>query len=405
METQEAKEKATLKNFNIIINSKHFSTSLVEILTVLLEKSNEINIDDLDQTQKQNVILYKDHMRLRKACSALIHNFTSKTPENGFSEGPIIKQVYKKLTQNMKYFFPDSSTDLFYLRNDNGAVVTIIPSIDMGLVVKNMTEDDMKKIWGYLYMLYISAVGMISEVNSATKSEEIQKNINEMREKVTKLGLMKDGKIFNPFVGLQTDSGIYNVETMFSNVEQSNPSGPNMMDMMKMAGIDKLIDVEQLKEQLNNVKQEEITDATKNITKLIGAENDPDINDVCLTVTEKIITTLKSNPNAGIENVFNMTGDITKELSGKLNKDKMAKVASKLMDFLQNGEANLKKMKDENGNPIGEQIMKSLEGPLKLAQSFQPGQMPNFSQCQTMMAQVNETITQLKKDTENGMQK
>lgn len=390
----------TQKNFNILINNKHFITSLTEILNILSNKSKEINIDELDLNLKHNVILYKDHVRLRKSCAALIHNFTSPNPENGFKEGPIIKKVYKTLTQYMGHFFPNSSNELFCLHNENGAVVTIIPSIDFGLVTKHMSENELTNLWGYLYMLYISTVGMIVEANKHKKEEKVGENLPEMREKVTKMGLMKDGKIFNPFVGLHTESGNYDVETMFSNIDKTAPTGPSMEDMMKLTGVDKLIDLGQLKEQLNNVKQEDIRDATKNITQMIGAEGDQDVDDVCSTLVGEIVKELKANPNAGLQNLFDITGKITGNLGNKLDKQKMAKTATKLMGFLQNGESNLKNLTDNQGNPIGEQIMKSLEGPLKFAQNFQPGQTPSLAQCQNMMMQVNETVSRIKKENE-----
>ncbi len=251
-------------------------------------------------------------------------------------------------------------------------------------------------------MLYISVVGMISEASGHSKDGEVWRIVSEMRDKITKMGLMKDGKIFNPFVGLHAESGNYDIETMFQNVDKTTPTGPSMEDMMKMTGVDKLIDIPQLKEQLNNVKQEDISDATKNITKLIGAEEDPDINDVCTTLVEEIVTELKANPNAGIQNLFDITGKITGTMGNKLDKQKMVKTATKLMSFLQNGESNLKKMTDDQGNPIGEKIIKSLEGPLKFAQSFQSGQTPSLAQCQNMMAQVNETVSQIKKESEKN---
>jgi hypothetical protein len=405
MENSETREKMTQKNFNILINNKHFVTSLIEILTMLSNKSKELNIEELDLNQKHNVICYKDHVRLRKSCAALIHNFTSPNPESGFTEGPLIKKVYKTLTQNMDHFFPESNLDLFYLQNANGAVITIIPSIDIGLVARRMTEEELKGLWGYLYMLYISAVGMILEANEHKKEGKVWEILPAMRERVTKLGLMKDGKIFNPFIGLQGESGNYDVETMFSNVDKTTPSGPSMEDMMKLTGVDKLIDVSQLKDQLNNVKQEDISEATKNITKLLGAESDQDVNDVCSTLVEGIVTELRANPDAGIKNLFEITGKITETMGNKLDKGKMAKTATQLFNFLQNGESNLRKMTDEQGNPIGEKIMKSLEVPLKFAQSFQPGQTPNLAQCQSMMAQVNETVSQIRKETEKGATK
>jgi hypothetical protein len=394
----EERTKMTQRNFNILINNKHFVTSMVEILDLLTIKSSELDLNSLDLNVKQNIRSFKDHTRLRKSCAALKYNFTSQTPEHGFTEAPIIKKIYRTLTQNLSKFFPEPSTELFCLHDDNGAVVTIIPSIDMGLVTKNMSPEELNTLWGYLYMLYISSVGMILEANEHKKEGKVWDILPSMREKVVKMGLMKDGKIFNPFIGLQVESGNYNIETMFENVEKSTPSGPNIEDMLKLTGVDKLIDIGNLKEQLNNVKQEDINDATKNITKLLGAEDDQDINDVCSTLVEGIVAKLQSNPDGGIKNLFEITGEITKTMGDKLDKDKMAKTATKLFSFLQNGESNLRNMTDDKGNPIGEKIMKSLEIPLKFAQNFQPGQTPNLAQYQSMMAHVNQTVSQMKEE-------
>ena len=80
----------------------------------------------------------------------------------------------------------------------------------------------------------------------------------------------------------------------------------------------------------------------------------------------------------------------------------MAKTATQLFNFLQNGESNLRNMTDEKGNPIGDQIMKSLEVPLKFAQNFQPGQSPNLAQYQSMMATVNDTVAKIKEQNSSS---
>jgi hypothetical protein len=71
----------------------------------------------------------------------------------------------------------------------------------------------------------------------------------------------------------------------------------------------------------------------------------------------------------------------------------MGKVAGQLNNFLQNGEENIKHMKDSEGNPIGENIMASLKGPLEMAQMVtKGGATPNFGEMAAMMTQVTQAM-------------
>ena len=397
MDNNTLASNANQKKMNILINNKHFVTSLVEILDLLSNKSNELDLSTLDLDSPQNVRLYKDHTRLRKACNVLKYNFTSDDADENFAEGQIIKKVYKTLTTNLSLFFPDSKLELFSLTDKNGAIVTIIPSIDIRLIAKTMNESELNTLWGYLYMLYVSAVGMILEANDHKKEGKVWAIIPQMKEKITQMGIMKDGKIFNPFIGIAQDNEKYDVNTMFQNVEKSNPTGPSMDDVLKLAGVDKLVDIDHLNDQLKNVKQEDISEATKNITKLLGAENDEDINDVCSTLVEGIVSDLRANPDRGIKNMFETAKSVTEKIGNKLDKSKMEKTAMQLSRFLQNGESNLKNMTDDKGNPIGDKIMKSLEGPLKFAQNFKSnGEPPNLAQYQNLIAQVSKSMNDIK---------
>lgn len=391
---EDNKEKVNQKNFNILINNKHFVTSLIEILTMASNKSDELKVDQLNLSEKHNLVIYKDHVRLKKSCDGLIKNLND---DNSFQLGAIIKKVYKTLTQHLNLFFPDSSIDLFYLQNKDGAVITIIPSIDLGLVVKHFTQDELDKFWSYMYMLYISAVGMILEANEHKKEGKVWSIIPAMRERVTKAGLMMNGKIFNPFVGMQGESGNYSMETMFENVDEYKQTGPSIEDMMKLSGFDKLVDVSQLKEQLGNVQQEDIGETTKTITKMLGAEEDQDINEVCSTLIEGIFSEFKANPNANIGNLFEMTG----KMRDKIDNKKMEKTATQLIQFVKNGEDTLKNMTDDNGNPIGEELFNSL----KMLTGSQQGSMLNFAQCQNMMTHVTKTMSQFKNNAEKGKPK
>lgn len=374
---------------NILINNKYFVVSLIEILDLLLKKSNEVNLETLDMEMKQNIRLYKDHLRLRKACNALKYGFTSDDKE-GFEEGKIIKKVYKTLTNNLNLFFPNPQKELFSLTDSNGAIVTIIPSIDINLVFSNMTDDELNVLWGYMYLMYISAVGMITDANGHRKEGKLWEIVPKIREKIIKMGLMKNGKIFNPFIGLSADSHNYSTSTLYENVEELKPTELSIDTVLQMSGVDKMVDLNHLNDQLKNVKEEDISEATKNITKLLGAENDADINDVCKTLVEGIVSDLKSNPEGGIKNMFETAKSVTEKIGNKIDQNKMAKTAGQLSHFLQNGEENLKNMKDNNGNPIGDNLMNTLQGPLQFIKNYQSDAPPSLEQLQQLMSQMNQ---------------
>jgi hypothetical protein len=59
---------------------------------------------------------------------------------------------------------------------------------------------------------------------------------------------------------------------------------------------------------------------------------------------------------------------VTDKIRTSIDPNKMKKTAGQLSSFLQNSEAKIKDMKDEKGNPIGSQLMETLEAPLKMAQ-------------------------------------
>jgi hypothetical protein len=369
-------------------NHANFTLSLIELLNLLSNKSLEKNLDD----DKLGTNILKSHLKLRSVCNELKEGFTS---DETYDEGRIIKKVYKVLTQYVDKLYPEPAMDLFSLKNEEGKTVTIIPGLDINLVAKDFTDDEKKILWSHLYMMYISSVEMISVVNGHKKNKVVYKLLGKMRNKVVEMGVLKKDNFFNPFIGVgsSNDMDDYNVETMYENIENVPLStGPSMEDVIKLSGVDKLVNIDQLNDQLKNIKDEDITSATQSITKLLGAENDSDIGEVCGTLVQGIVADLKANPNGGIKSMFDTAKSVTEKVGGKLDKDKMKKTAMQLGDFLKNGGENLKNMKDDKGNPIGANIMESLKLPLQLVQSMEKGKSIDPSQYMNLMNSINRTV-------------
>jgi len=378
-------------------NHANFTSSLIELLNLFKIKSLEKYPDDDNQEFDKNNKTYKYHLKLRSVCDELKNGFIH---DAGYDEGRIIKKIYKVLTQYIDNFFPNPTLELFSLKNEDNRTVTIIPGLDINLVCKTFSEDDQKVLWSHFYMMYISAVEMISSVNEHKKNKIIYQLLGKMRNKVVDMGIIKKDKFFNPFigVGINDESENYNVETMYENIENMPAStGPSIEDVINLSGVNKLVDLEQLNEQLKNIKDEDITSATDSITKLLGAEKDSDVGEICGTLVSEIVADLKSNPNGGIKSMFGTAKSVTEKIGEKLDRTKMQKTAQQLGNFLKNGGENLKNMKDENGNPVGANIMESLKLPLQLAKSMESGKPLDPSQYMNLMSSLNSATHNLPK--------
>lgn len=358
----------TQKNLTVAINFQYFTSSMFALLNMLHEKSEEIEL--INKTEN----FRNKHLKFRKACAELKNIFACGGENNDEiveKRGMIVKKVYKVITQYLTNLYPEPDVKLFSLLNDKKEKVTIIPGLDIGLVVTLLDEAEMKKLWCNMYTLYICSTTMI-HINNTERKNKVLELLPKLKEKAKEYSA--EGFMFNPFVGITNDGSNrddLDVNTMFSGIEQiKQPTSEEAMDnLLKMTGIDKLVDVSKLNEQLKNVSQNDIDDATKNITKLLGAENDEDVNEVCATLVENIVKTLKENPEASIPNMFNIAKQVSNNVSHTLESNKMKKTANQLSHFMKNGEKNLKNLKDDKGNPLGKSVLDSLMLPMQLLQA------------------------------------
>lgn len=397
------------KKIKIITHHKYFTASFIEIINILLEKSNEIDITKLNPENKVELKLYYGHTKFRTVCHELKDGFSNN---DQYNQGRIIKKIYKVVTLNLDKFYPTPTKELFTLRDEDGAIVTIIPGLNINLVTSTMSDEELENLWDYMYVMYISSVSVVALFNEHKKGKVVEL-LPEMRERVLKSGVLHRGKgMANPFMGLASDAvseGKYDVETMFKDVDTIQaPSGDLMDNLFEMSGVEKLVDIKQLNEQLKNVKQEDIDEATKSITKMLGAEHDSDVAEVCGTLVNGIVDDLKKNSDKGIQGMLDTAKIVSKTIGQKIDKNKMGKTVDKLANFMKDGESNLKNMKDDKGNPIGEKIMDSLKGPLEMAQKMSKNQggMPDFSNMASLLSQVTNIANTMKGgDTDEKIKK
>ena len=380
------------QNFEFVVNHRHFITAVVSIMDTLKDKSIE-----LMETSGSKA---KYHDRLQKCCDKILVQYRSDT--DNLNEGKIIKKVYKTLRDNLT-LLRDKDGALFTVKDSDNKIMTIIPGIDIGLIYKNFEEEEKAKFWQFMYLMFISSVKMIHSANETKmhtgKNKEIFEHIESMEKELTRTGLTVRGMAFNPFVGLDgvSSKDEFGVNELYSgDVPKQAPMGIPGVDInmvLQQLGIQNVVDIDKINDQLKNITEAEIQDATQNITNIIGASDDPDVADVCNTLVRSIVENLKEN---GISDMMGTLQSISQSVGDKIDPTKMQKTANTMNGFMQNSESQLRNMKDESGNNIGEKLFAAMGNPLNMAKEFSEGKMPQMPQ----MPQMNTTSRDSSESTE-----
>lgn len=353
------------EDFDMQVNMNFFANSVIDLCNLLLKKSGEAVLE-------QNKKKFDRHEGLRKSCNTLKNGFSDQM-NSGIDSGKIIKKVYKTLTANLDYLHPQEKQELFFLK-DNNEIVTIFPGVDIGLVVHSISKDERKVLWGNILMAYISATNMISAFNKK-KDEKVWSILPQLQKKVVDYGIIQNSLFFNnPFVGINNQTGKYDVNTMFSNLNKNQetaqelPGEMNPDNMLKMVGMDKLFDMKKLSTQLKDIKTSDIEEATNNVSKILGAEKDSETNKLLESLVNGVVNKLK----AGGDNLdmFSLAKSVAKETEQTVDPKKLKGVAGHFTNFMNNSTNMLKNVKDEKGNPIGEQLFNSMKIPLQFMQGM-----------------------------------
>ena len=357
------------QNLELLVCNKHFVTSAISIVELVLNKSKELETTNIIKSGD------KSHTRLQNACMDVSMNYKNNftTESTAVDHGKIIKKVYNVLKTNLSEL-SSKNNNLFAQRNEKNQIITIIPGVDIGLVVPYLTEDEKTNLWNYVHLLFISSVKMIFSINKHNREGKIWGTVEVLEKELSKTGIMINGSLFNPFVGVGDDTGELTADSVIENAQNVQTKSNSMLESLGVGSLGNMMDMNKLNDQLKNISQEEIDIATKNIAELLGAGNDSDVKDVCSTLVSNIVTDLKEN---GLQNMFATASSVSAKIKGKIDMNKMKKTTGMVVDFMKNSDEKLSKMKDEKGNPIGSNLLKQLSIPLQMAKMF--GQDKNTS--------------------------
>jgi hypothetical protein len=176
---------------------------------------------------------------------------------------------------------------------------------------------------------------------------------------------------FNVFMGVsETDTGDINMDSLMAK-DINIPGTEANAGFLGNLGLGNLMNLNSLSDEIKKFTDNDVNDTVDTLGELLG--NDSDVKDVCSTMVKTVIDDLKMN---GIENIFDIAQRVTSKLGGVISPEKMAKTAYKMGDLMENNKDKLKDLKDENGNPIGENLFKQFQSTFSMAKNMMPTEPP-----------------------------
>lgn len=345
-------------NKKMVSQMQRYTASTIGVLDILrtaCEKTDETNLSKSE---------LRTMTRFMEASEKFIDSLKKQTEDLNYTRP--IKKAFNTLKEgNACELLKNKDSELFNLRDKNNRIITLMPGMDLRFGYKFLEEDEKKHFWQLIYLFCYSVFNMIRLTNSEkiTKYPMILEMTEFLEKELGKTGVMFNRQIFNPFIGIDGNKTEFGVNELFTGGVLPNKQSVSIESVLNMLGVDKLFDEKQLNDQLKNIGDEQINEATSKITDMLGAANNPDIKEVCNTLIQDIVLNLKEN---GISNIGDTLMNVAKNARGKIEMDKMKKTAASVRSFMQNGKEKMKDMKDAEGNPIGEQLINSLAVPMSM---------------------------------------
>lgn len=296
----------------------------------------------------------------------LIDNLKELDPNFDYTR--FVKKAFSILRQEDSCtLLKEKNPNLFNLRDENNKKITILPGIDLSVGYKTLTEDERTNFWQYMFLFSSSIFNMIkiSNPEKFSKYQHVEQTNQFISVHLMKTGVLFNDKIFNPFIGLGEKDGSYELNDMFTQGELPKQPNVSIESILKMLGVDKMFDEAKLNEELKKINDTQMKEATDGILKLMGAQNNPEVKEVCDLLVQDIVSKLKEG-GFSLSNMSDTMFKVAENAKNNIDMNKMKKTISSMQNFMENSQEKFKNMKDENGNPIGEQLMSKMAGPLNM---------------------------------------
>ena len=367
---------------NIVVNNtnkdmvnyiQRFTASSISMLNLL--QTGCLKQKDMDTQNKDQRAKEKFMESSQKFIDAV------KNPNDEFDYTRFIKKAFITLkTKEQCTQLVAKYPELLNIRNEYNKIITILPGLDLQVGFKFLNDNEKVVFWQYMY-LFTSSVFCLIRNNNVIKFPKYENVVNALtiiETELAKTGVMFKDQIFNPFVGVNVGDNKegYSVDQMFAGGELPKQHQMSIESILSTLGVEKMFDEKKLNEELKGIGDKQIIEATDKIIDLLGASNNPEVKDVCNTLIRDIVSNFKEN---GISNIGDTLKKVAENAKKNIDVGKMRKTAESMKYFMANSQDKMKDMKDSNGNPIGQQMMNSMAGPLSMLNFMNQSPPPGAS--------------------------
>jgi len=356
-----------LNKNELIVYIQRFTASSIALLTLLQDVVKTIT----EKTHTSKEVNSKNHFL--ETTKTIIENLR----DDDFDYGRFVKKVFTVLkTQEQCKQLREKNPELFNVRDENGKIQTLLPGVNIKFAYEYLNENNKVNFWQYIYLLSSSVFSMIRQSNGSKfeKYTHVIETLATIETEISKTGVMFQNQIFNPFLGLGEVKTNYSVGELFTGGELPKQQNISIDSVLNMLGVDKMFDEKKINEQLSGMGDKEISEATERISALLGANGNSNVKEVCGDLVKEIVTNLRTN---GLNNIGETLRTVAEKAKSKIDANKMKETASTMKNFMTNGQERLKDLKDEKGNPIGQQLLNNISTPLNLMKMMNFNNMDN----------------------------
>lgn len=356
-----SQEKSTAENRETVTQVQIFTASSIYFLTILRDVCTKKT--NTECTEKELYALN----RFINTSNEFIKQIKSNNDDEEFDYSRFVKKAFDtlKVKEHCEYL-KNKDGMLFEVRDENNKIMTIIPGIDIKLGYKLLDEKERDVFWQHMYLFASSVFTLIKIYNNDSfgrKYAYVGDLLEYIKNDISKTGVLCKTGIFNPFIGITTKGGTYGINDMSTHGELPAQQNVSIESLLSVMGVEKILDQDKLNSMFKDIKDEQVAVALDQVVGLLGANNDPEIKEVCGLLVKDIVSNIKEN---GFTNLGEMFQKLTENAKKNIDQKKLMKTAVGVKSFMANSEEKMKEMTNEKGEPVGEQLLSMMSVPLKM---------------------------------------
>ena len=233
----------------------------------------------------------------------------------------------------------------------------ILPDIDLSVHWPKLIRGQKEKLWTYMKILLIESE-LLMHYQESSQHEQSLSQIGQtpilQQNTSTELVPVNKEVEFNPYVGIgcSSEQNEYNVNDLFAGLPKDDESdyAPGLGMVANMMGLDKKFNMEELSNQLKNMKPEDIENATNNIKDMLGPNVDQKTSDFISDMLTNISQEMSSNKMKNddpIGNIMNIAKSVAEKIRPQVEENKID-----MSQLLGSTKGLATQCRDKNGNPM-----------------------------------------------------